>query len=221
MNILYKNHWNGFVLSGVFLFSGFLGVFVKTYIFCKIGKPQWNTVKFLGSFHGAQNLYLGAFLGSLCFQKYQSIVRQAAPNTEALHNPVSLMQDLKSTADSGISRPWELWVFIRLGSELDLKSLQSPALSLACQQWIEIPKLLKFSWHDGWDIMSSYIWKQCNSCQFCWMLTETAKLTQKEVINFANKLWGILRTDFFSMLPEQKTTYFVSRKECLFNSIRN
>lgn len=30
----------------------------------------------------------------------QSTVGQAAPKAEALHNPVSLMQDLKSTTDS-------------------------------------------------------------------------------------------------------------------------
>lgn len=109
----------------------------------------------------------------------RSTVGQAAPNTKALHNPVSLMQDLKSITDAGISRPWELWVLLRLGSVLDVKSLQSPALSLACPQWIKISKLLKFSCHDGRDVMSSYIWKQCNSCQLCWMPTGTAKLTQK------------------------------------------
>jgi len=50
---------------------------------------------------------------SLGFQKMasgpvvrdQSAVGQAASTAAALHNPLSLMQDLKSTTDSRISRP--------------------------------------------------------------------------------------------------------------------
>lgn len=43
----------------------------------------------------------------------------------------------------------------------------------------------------------------------------------KKIIYFANKLWEILKTDFISVFPKQKTTDLVPTEEYLFSSIRN
>lgn len=98
---------------------------------------------------------LGPSLGSPCFQKTgpesgdQSTVGQAAPNTKARHNPVSLMQDLKNTTGSGISRPRKLWVLLKLGSVLDLENLQSPKSGLsAVNQNFRISGVL-LAWWQG------------------------------------------------------------------------
>ena len=45
--------------------------------------------------------------------------------------------------------------------------------------------------------------------------------TDKKKIYFANKLWEILKTDFISVLPKQKTRDLVPTEEYIFGSIIN
>lgn len=116
-----------------------LGLFLSQRIyFAKVESPNEILSSFLAAFMKPRISVLGHSLRVSVFKSLtqrviirdQSTVGQAAPNTEALRNPVSLMQDLKNTSDSGISRPWKLWVLLKLGTVLDLKNLQSLALNL-------------------------------------------------------------------------------------------